>query len=102
MSEAAVIVRHNSGEGSLPTAGSVLIIDDEAAIRESLETLLELEGYGVESAGSGEEGGGGLCAFWQTSFFFCSAAPRPPQSKWYGFFTQTPAAGSGAFDHYGH
>src|ERR1700685_1313418 len=56
MSEAAVIVRHNSGEGSLPTAGSVLIIDDEAAIRESLETLLELEGYGVESAGSGEEG----------------------------------------------
>src|ERR1700684_385712 len=56
MSEAAVIVRHNSGEGSLPTAGSVLIIDDEAAIRESLETLLELEGYGVESAASGEEG----------------------------------------------
>src|SRR5580700_3426334 len=56
MSEAAVIVRHNSGEASLPTAGSVLIIDDEAAIRESLETLLELEGYGVESAGSGEEG----------------------------------------------
>jgi len=56
MSEAAVIVRHNSGEASLPAAGSVLIIDDEAAIRESLETLLELEGYGVESAASGEEG----------------------------------------------
>src|SRR5208282_3807719 len=56
MSEAAVIVRHNSGEGSLPTAGSVLIIDDEAAIRESLETLLELEGYAVQSAESGEEG----------------------------------------------
>jgi DNA-binding NtrC family response regulator len=56
MSDAAVIVRHNSGEASLPTAGSVLIIDDEAAIRESLETLLELEGYGVESAASGEEG----------------------------------------------
>jgi DNA-binding NtrC family response regulator len=56
MSEAAVIARHNSGEASLPTAGSVLIIDDEAAIRESLETLLELEGYGVESAASGEEG----------------------------------------------
>ncbi len=56
MSEAAVIARHNSTEPSLPTAGSVLIIDDEAAIRESLETLLELEGYGVESAGSGEEG----------------------------------------------
>jgi len=56
MSEAAVIVRHNSGEASLPSAGSVLIIDDEAAIRESLETLLELEGYGVESAATGEDG----------------------------------------------
>jgi DNA-binding NtrC family response regulator len=56
MSEAAVIVRHNPGETSLPAAGSVLIIDDEAAIRESLETLLELEGYGVASAASGEEG----------------------------------------------
>jgi DNA-binding NtrC family response regulator len=54
MSEAAVIVR--SRETSIPTAGSVLIIDDEAAIRESLETLLELEGYGVESAATGEEG----------------------------------------------
>jgi DNA-binding NtrC family response regulator len=56
MSEAAVIVRHNSGERSVPAAGSVLIIDDEAAIRESLETLLELEGYAVESASTGEEG----------------------------------------------
>jgi len=28
----------------------VLIIDDEAAIRESLETLLEMEGYSVQSA----------------------------------------------------
>jgi DNA-binding NtrC family response regulator len=56
MSEAAVIVRHNPGETTLPPAGSVLIIDDEAAIRESLETLLELEGYGVESAASAEEG----------------------------------------------
>ena len=56
MSEAAVIVRQNSGERSVPAAGSVLIIDDEAAIRESLETLLELEGYGVESASTGEEG----------------------------------------------
>ncbi len=55
MSEAAVIVRHNSGT-SLPSAGSVLIIDDEAAIRESLETLLELEGFAVQSAASGEEG----------------------------------------------
>ena len=55
MSEAAVIVRHNSGDTTL-VAGSVLIIDDEAAIRESLETLLELEGYSVQCAATGEDG----------------------------------------------
>src|SRR5271167_3938666 len=36
--------------------GSVLIIDDEAAIRESLQALLELEGYEVETASDGDEG----------------------------------------------
>lgn len=56
MSEAAVIVRHSSGDTTLAAAGSVLIIDDEAAIRESLETLLELEGYTVQCAATGEEG----------------------------------------------
>jgi DNA-binding NtrC family response regulator len=39
-----------------PSPGSILIVDDEAAIRESLQTLLELEGYAVELSGSGEEG----------------------------------------------
>ncbi len=34
----------------------ILIIDDEAAIRESLETLLVLEGYTVETAINGEAG----------------------------------------------
>ena len=34
----------------------ILIIDDEAAIRESLETLLTLEGYAVEMAVNGEDG----------------------------------------------
>jgi DNA-binding NtrC family response regulator len=34
----------------------ILIIDDEAAIRESLETLLSLEGYEVETAVHGEAG----------------------------------------------
>src|SRR2546422_4460030 len=53
MSEVAVLSRHNV---EATTAGSVLIIDDEAAIRESLETLLEFEGYSVESAETGEEG----------------------------------------------
>ena len=36
--------------------GSILIIDDEAAIRESLETLLELEGYRIATAETGEDG----------------------------------------------
>jgi len=55
MSEAAVITRPVNGS-SPSSAGSVLIVDDEAAIRESLETLLEMEGYLVESAASGEDG----------------------------------------------
>jgi DNA-binding response OmpR family regulator len=37
-------------------AGAVLIIDDEAEIRESLQTLLELEGFAVETAATGEAG----------------------------------------------
>jgi DNA-binding NtrC family response regulator len=53
MSEAAVLSRQPA---STTSSGSVLIIDDEAAIRESLETLLEFEGYAVEAAGTGEEG----------------------------------------------
>ncbi len=55
MSELATIPRPNLGEGSA-SAGSVLIIDDEAAIRESLETLLEMEGYAVQSASTADEG----------------------------------------------
>jgi len=39
--------------------GKVLVIDDEAEIRESLQTLLELEGYAVETA---PDGGRGLTA----------------------------------------
>src|SRR3989475_4636414 len=56
MSEAAVITRRGASQACSSQMGSVLIIDDEAAIRESLETLLELEGYEVEAAASGEEG----------------------------------------------
>src|SRR5947207_10084554 len=55
MSEAAVISRRMS-ETPLPSQGCVLIIDDEAEIRESLQTLLELEGYEVETAANGEQG----------------------------------------------
>jgi DNA-binding NtrC family response regulator len=38
------------------TKGRVLVIDDEADIRESLETLLGLEGYSVELAQNATEG----------------------------------------------
>src|SRR6202451_3635125 len=55
MSEAAVIQRSSLHSVPAP-AGAVLIVDDEAEIRESLQTLLEIEGYAVETAGSGEEG----------------------------------------------
>jgi DNA-binding NtrC family response regulator len=54
MSEAAVISRRMSE--ALPAQGCILIVDDEAEIRESLQTLLELEGYEVETAANGEEG----------------------------------------------
>jgi DNA-binding NtrC family response regulator len=55
MPEAAVI----SGRMTdAPTQGQgcVLIIDDEAEIRESLQTLLEFEGYEVESAANAAQG----------------------------------------------
>jgi DNA-binding NtrC family response regulator len=57
MSEAAVITRNKLNDTDSPAmTGSILIIDDEAEIRESLETLLELEGYSVETAGTGQQG----------------------------------------------
>src|SRR3989442_2289690 len=56
MSELAIISRRNLSEVPSSSTGTELIIDDEAEIRESLQTLLELEGYDVEAAGSGEEG----------------------------------------------
>jgi DNA-binding NtrC family response regulator len=55
MSEAAVISRSTFG-GQTSAAGSVLIIDDEAEIRESLQTLLEMEGFKVDTANTGEDG----------------------------------------------
>jgi DNA-binding NtrC family response regulator len=56
MSEAAVISRRSTHDASATSAGFVLIIDDEAEIRESLQTLLELEGYEVETAPTGNDG----------------------------------------------
>jgi len=39
-----------------PAGGSILVIDDEVGIRESLDILLSLEGYTVRLAVDGEEG----------------------------------------------
>jgi DNA-binding NtrC family response regulator len=52
-----LVPKHDAGDG-LPgeSLGSILIIDDEAAIRESLETLLDLEGYRIATAENGEDG----------------------------------------------
>ena len=36
--------------------GSILVIDDETEIRESLAQLLELEGYSTSTAMTGEDG----------------------------------------------
>src|SRR5579864_8678590 len=55
MSEAAVLMHKPEGNATSP-AGNILIVDDEAAIRESLQTLLEMEGYHVETTENGEEG----------------------------------------------
>jgi DNA-binding NtrC family response regulator len=57
MSEAVVIPHRAFSESASSTvAGTVLIIDDEAEIRESLQTLLEMEGYQVETAASAQQG----------------------------------------------
>jgi DNA-binding NtrC family response regulator len=56
MSEAAVISRRSPPESIPESLGRVLVIDDEAEIRESLETLLQLEGYAVTCAATGREG----------------------------------------------
>jgi DNA-binding NtrC family response regulator len=56
MSELATIPRRSLNDAPSSSAGAVLIIDDEAAIRESLETLLELDGYSVESAATADQG----------------------------------------------
>jgi len=53
MSKAVAIPMRPSDAAAV---GHILIIDDEHAIRESLQTLLELEGYSVSAAECGGEG----------------------------------------------
>ena len=57
MSEVSTLPLQSKANLPLPAVGhSILIIDDEAAIRESLETLLTLEGYSVDTAADGPQG----------------------------------------------
>src|SRR3569833_2330165 len=46
----------NSVFSSNVPGGNILVIDDEAGIRESLEVLLSLEGYAIKLAPDGEQG----------------------------------------------
>jgi DNA-binding NtrC family response regulator len=54
MPEAATSASRKREQAATP--GHILIVDDEAAIRESLQTLLELEGYMVDTAGTAQDG----------------------------------------------
>jgi DNA-binding NtrC family response regulator len=57
MPDAALSERMDSTRAANHTPGQrILIIDDEAAIRDSLETLLTLEGFRVDLAGDGFAG----------------------------------------------
>ncbi len=66
MSESATLNSPGLQQGSQRVpSGNILIIDDEAGIRDSLETLLMLEGFTVQSA---LEGRGGLDMLARSSF----------------------------------
>jgi DNA-binding response OmpR family regulator len=57
MSEAGLLTAQSKLAGTrTEPSPRILIIDDEAAIRESLETLLLLEGYVVDLAPEGQSG----------------------------------------------
>ncbi len=54
MSDTAVLSRQKVGASS--SLGNILIVDDEMVIRESLQTIFEMEGYNVETAERGDDG----------------------------------------------
>src|SRR5271170_3010377 len=56
MSEATLTLPPESPAATTENAYRILIIDDEAGIRESLEVLLSLEGYTIDTAPDGEAG----------------------------------------------
>ncbi len=56
LNEPVIATATNGSTGATATTTNILVIDDEASIRESLEVLLSLEGYSAAMAGDGEEG----------------------------------------------
>src|SRR5258708_23112847 len=56
MAEGILTLRPEPTTANSENTYRILIIDDEAGIRESLETLLSLEGYSVDTANDGESG----------------------------------------------
>ena len=56
MSEGTIAAPPPATHSQSERAHRILIIDDEASIRESLETLLTIEGYSVETAHEGDSG----------------------------------------------
>ena len=56
MSEVPVVELSSPSDTSGEVQYKILLIDDEAALRETIEALLSLEGYIVDSAATGEEG----------------------------------------------
>jgi DNA-binding NtrC family response regulator len=55
MGNTAILANRDASQET-GSRGSVLVIDDNADVRESLQTLLEIEGYATEGAETGEEG----------------------------------------------
>ncbi len=45
-----------AGSSAVPSRGRILVVDDEVDIRESLEVLLDMEGYTVQTAENATEG----------------------------------------------
>jgi DNA-binding NtrC family response regulator len=56
MSEATVATPLSPSESNGEVHHKILIVDDEAALRETIEALLSLEGYIVDTAATGEAG----------------------------------------------
>jgi excisionase family DNA binding protein len=54
--EAFLAVPRGAGAPVKPTGASVLVVDDDAALREFIRANLEKEGYAVREAGSASEG----------------------------------------------